>query len=99
MSAKGMLQRLIDNGSVKTILRRGPESKQDVRALQALLHKLGFDNELNWNRYGADGYYGKCTAKGVKAFCKKNKLPENGDFVTEDVAREIIQHIDNPACH
>jgi hypothetical protein len=62
MTERDTLRKLIDDGRVATSLRRGSPAKYAIAALQTLLHWLGFDQNLKWDKFGADGDYGKSTA-------------------------------------
>ena len=85
-----IIQKLIDNKIVESVLRRKTTNKDAVRALQNILHELGFNEELNWKKYGADGDYGSGTTKAVKAFAEKNQLPGNGETVTMAIAKKLL---------
>ena len=58
MTERDTLQKLVDSGTVATALRQGSSARHAITALQTILHWLGFDKELNWKKYGADGDYG-----------------------------------------
>ncbi len=75
-------QNLVDKGTVESVLKRGSSAKDAVRALQNMLHEFGFDAELNWEKYGADGDCGGGTTKGVKTFAERNGLSSDGETVT-----------------
>ena len=76
------IQKLISGHTVQDVLRRKSRFKAEVRALQTILHELGFDNQLNWQKYGADGDYGTGTARAVRAFAQRNnQSDERGSFV------------------
>ncbi len=90
MSYKSTIQKLIKDKIVGSVLKRKSKVKNAVRALQNILHELGFDEELKWKKYGADGDYGGGTTKAVKAFAGRNKLPGNGETVTPAIAKKIL---------
>jgi peptidoglycan hydrolase-like protein with peptidoglycan-binding domain len=94
MPYRNHIQRLIDDGSVASILKRGSGNKDDIRALQNMLHELGFGSELNWEKYGADGDYGGSTVNAVATFSQKNDLAGDGDTVTPEIAKAIIARYD-----
>ncbi|MCP5106791.1 MAG: hypothetical protein GY950_25635 [bacterium] len=94
MSYRNTIQQLIDNQQVEAQLTRGSGSKDAVRALQNILYKLGFGEELGWAKWGADGSYGNGSANAVKAFAQKNKLDDNGDTVSEPLARKMLEVYD-----
>jgi len=90
MSYQNTIQKLISNKNVGSVLKRKSKVKNVVRALQNILHELGFDEELKWKKYGADGDYGGGTTKAVKAFAERNKLPGNGESVTPAIAKKLL---------
>ena len=64
------LKQLASDVEKKTIekhYKRGGNDRVRIATLQTLLHDLGFDAELNWRRFGADGDYGRSTAAAVAA--------------------------------
>ncbi len=90
MQEPDTLQQLIDDGRVTTALRKGCSARHAITALQTLLHWLGFDHELKWTKYGADGDYGKATVSAVAAFAKRNGSTANGERVTAPIAMKIL---------
>jgi len=88
------LQKLIDAGTVATALRQGSSARHAITALQTMLHWLGFDKELNWKKYGADGDYGGSTTKAVLAFAKRNGSTANGKRIPSALAEKIIARFD-----
>ena len=46
-----------------------------------MLYELGFGKELQWDKFGADGFYGNATTLAVKTFVKKSKLNSTGTFI------------------
>jgi len=90
MSYKSTIQKLIKDKIVESVLKRKSNVKNAVRSLQNILHELGFDEELKWKKYGADGDYGSGTTKAVKAFADRNKLPGNGESVTPLIAKKLL---------
>jgi peptidoglycan hydrolase-like protein with peptidoglycan-binding domain len=65
---------LIDSGKVEHALRKGSRSRGAIRALQTILHELGYDKQLNWEKYGADGDYGGGTTRAVRAFASQRRI-------------------------
>ena len=90
MSYKSTIQKLIKDRIVGSVLKRKSKNKNAVRALQNILHELGFDEELKWKKYGADGDYGGGTTKALKSFAERNKLPGNGESVTPAIAKKLL---------
>jgi peptidoglycan hydrolase-like protein with peptidoglycan-binding domain len=94
MSPRETIQKLIDDHSVESVLRRRSDAGGAVRALQTILFELGFEDELKWQKYGADGDYGGSTTGAVKAFAGRNGLTGDGQAVTEAVAGKLIARYD-----
>ncbi len=94
MSHQQTIQKLIEDKTVASVLRRRSKAKEAVQALQTMLYELGFEDELNWQRYGADGDYGGGTARAVRSFIERNGLPGDGETVTQSVAEKLIARYD-----
>jgi peptidoglycan hydrolase-like protein with peptidoglycan-binding domain len=95
MTERDTLRKLIDDGRVTTNLRRGSPAKHAITALQTLLHWLGFDQNLKWDKFGADGDYGKSTAAAVAEFARRNASTANGERVTNALAEKILSRYDS----
>ena len=95
MRERETLQKLIDDGNIATILRKDSPARHAVTALQTLLHWLGFDGQLRWEHFGADGDYGKSTAAAVADFAKRNRSTANGERVTSALAEKILARYDS----
>lgn len=94
MTPRETIEKLIRDQKVASVLRRRSGHTEEVRALQTILYELGFEDELNWQKYGADGDYGGGTAGAVKAFAGRNSLPSDGDTVTLQIAAKLIERYD-----
>lgn len=93
MPDRNVLQRLIDSRNVERALSRGSNSKGAIRALQTILHELGYDQELNWEKYRADGDYGRGTTRAVRAFVSHRRMEGKGEKVTLPIARALINRL------
>lgn len=94
MSPRETILRLIKDNAVASVLRRHSPSIDDVRALQTVLYELGFGNELNWPKYGADGDYGGGTTLAVREFAQRNNQRGDGETVSPAIARRLIDRFD-----
>jgi len=94
MADRETIQQLIEAQTVESSLKRRSGSREAVRALQTTLCELGFEDELNWQQYGADGDYGGSTTKAVRAFAERNGLPGDGEKVTQAIAEKLIARYD-----
>jgi peptidoglycan hydrolase-like protein with peptidoglycan-binding domain len=87
-------RKLIVDGRVAKTLRQGSSARHAIRALQTLLHWLGFDRELNWKKFGADGDYGKATVAAVAEFARRNGSTVNGSRLSGALAEVIVARYD-----
>ncbi len=80
---------LIATGEISNVLKKDSSKKQAITALQQVLYELGFEKELKWSNFGADGDFGNATAAAVSAFAAKNDLESNGETVSPEVAEKM----------
>lgn len=90
MQSHQVIQDLIKKQVISSVLKRRSTSTEEIKALQNVLHDLGFGRELNWGKYGADGDYGGGTTQAVKAFAAKNDLGGDGEVITIDIAKKLL---------
>jgi peptidoglycan hydrolase-like protein with peptidoglycan-binding domain len=79
------------NVDISTRLFRSSPDKELVTDLQRTLFELGFSKQLNWDSYQADGKYGKSTTAAVSDFAERNNFDSDGQKVTDELAKIIIQ--------
>ncbi|HMN89209.1 MAG TPA: peptidoglycan-binding domain-containing protein [Saprospiraceae bacterium] len=84
------IQSLLQDNLLSNQLSAGSKNP-NVKSLQQLLYEMGFGQELNWDRSGADGTYGASTARAVQAFALRNGLNTDGKSVNADVALKILE--------
>jgi peptidoglycan hydrolase-like protein with peptidoglycan-binding domain len=94
MSCNNILESLVASGNIGTVLTEGPPKKTEITDFQKILHQLGFDDELNYSNYGADGYYGASVTNAVAAYCVKNGITSDGKTMTDAIANAMIAHYD-----
>ena len=94
MTERDTLKQLIDDGSVASTLRKGSSARHAIATLQTLLHWLGFDRALKWDRFGADGDYGMATTAAVAGFARRNGSMVKGERVTSALAKKILARYD-----
>jgi len=94
MSPRKTIQSLIKDRTVTPHLRRQSDKKEAVRALQTILYELGYGQELNWLKYGADGDYGGSTSRAVREFAKRNNQRGDGEWVSPAIAKRLIARYD-----
>jgi len=95
MTERDTLKNLIDDGTVATTLRKGSSARHAITAFQTILHWLGFDRQLKWETFGADGDYGKATTAAVAAFARRNGSTANGERVSSALAEKILSRYDS----
>ncbi len=83
----------IQRGKVEEFYFRNSPHAIAVTALQTLLHTLGFDEELKWARFGADGQYGAGTTKALIAFARTEHIRTEGKVLSEELAKKIVQKV------
>lgn len=92
------IKTLISQNKVEQVLKKKSGSKDDIRALQTALYELGYGEELNWERFKADGDYGGGTTKAVKAFANNNEMSSlSGETVNKALAEKIVAKYDTVA--
>ncbi len=95
MTEREILNNLITAGTIATTLYKGSSARHGITALQTLLHWLGFDRQLKWEKFGADGDYGKATVAAVAEFAKRNASTAKGQKVTTALAQKILLRYDS----
>ncbi len=75
-------------------LEKGLNNSDAVKQLQNVLNHLGFKDELQWDKFGADGDYGNLTQKAVSLFLTKNNITGDGSFVDKSIALVLEQKHD-----
>ncbi len=87
------MQNAVEYGKIERFFRRKSSVKTAVAALQTLLNELGFGAELNWEKFGADGDYGRRTAEALKSFAEKEGIESDGEKLTVGIAEKIIEKL------
>ncbi|MBV6484063.1 MAG: hypothetical protein KFKLKKLM_00546 [Flavobacteriales bacterium] len=77
-----------------TKLEKQSSKNKATKNLQTLLNELGFADELQFDKYGADGSYGNLTQQTVALFLAKNKLNGDGSFVYKSTAELMLKRHD-----
>lgn len=90
MAFNQILNTLIDTNELAAKLQRGAKNN-DVKELQKALHEMGFDEELKWAKYRADGDFGGGTTTALQAFAKKNDVPFDGKTVTPALGLKMLE--------
>ena len=91
--ALSRLRDLIASDASARHLRADSASTDDVEALQQLLHVLGYDRQLNWEHYGADGDYGGGTALAVSDLAASFDMDLDGTRVPVSLAIRLVDAV------
>ncbi len=95
MRERETIRNLLDAGTTGRTLRRRSSARHAIAALQTLLHWLGFDQQLEWSAFGADGSYGAATVAAVAEFARRNGSTAKGERVTAVLAAKILARYDS----
>ena len=76
-------------------LEKQKSKNNATKDLQNILNELGFKDELEFDKYGADGVYGNLTQQTVASFLAKNKLNGDGSFIYKSTAELILRRHDS----
>jgi peptidoglycan hydrolase-like protein with peptidoglycan-binding domain len=93
MCCKNDFIKLFEKNSFE--LKKGSTDKKSVQLLQNILHEIGYKKTLNWEKYGADGDYGKLTSKAVLLFIGQNNLAGDGESITKLIAETLIKRLES----
>lgn len=85
-----LLNQLLTSNTSEAQLKAGAMN-QYIGELQTLMHELGYDNELQWSTYGADGYYGQPVVNAVGTYGYKNGIATNGMSVSSQLLSHMLQ--------
>lgn len=70
-------------------------TSMSITAIQVLLNTLGYGEELNFLKFGADGHYGNSTRKAVIKYAKDNNIVSDGDWLSRPLINLFLKDI-NP---
>lgn len=90
MTCRTNLEQLA-NSSIESVAIHPASERSAIQELQHTLYALGFGQDLQWKKYGADGYYGRATTTALLHFCARNGLRSTGEVVTSLIARNLVQ--------
>lgn len=83
----------INNADLRTKKFISKGTKMSVTAIQLMLHERGYDKQLNFAKFGADGDYGNSTRDAVIAYAKDNGIESDGDMLTRPLMNLILKDI------
>jgi peptidoglycan hydrolase-like protein with peptidoglycan-binding domain len=96
MIAKNLLKQFSKISSVENYLYENSANSTEIKLIQLCLNDLGFGTELNFERFGADGQYGKSSIQAIKAFAKKHDFESDGEKITEMMLEKMIALAETP---
>lgn len=94
MQCSTILEKYLKKGNLSESLFMKVRNKKLVADLQRVLFELGFKKKLKWDKYQADGKYGKATQASLIAFAKKNDLETDGRSVSDELAKVLLERHD-----
>lgn len=89
MARNDQLLNLLRTNSVSRFLYRHARNDY-VGALRRLLNELGYGQELNWDRLGADTFFGEETVMAVRTFSRRNNAFTDGATVSPPLVQQMI---------
>ncbi len=87
------LSKDLKSGKLEEHYRNGSGHRVAIAAMQTLLNELGYGEQLNWDKYQNDGFFGKSSIAAVKAFAADNDIESNGTVFTEDMAKLVLEKL------
>ncbi|MCF0039785.1 peptidoglycan-binding protein [Dyadobacter fanqingshengii] len=75
----------------KKYISRG--TRMSVTAIQLMLFERGYAEQLNFQKFGADGMYGDSTRKAMKAYARDNQIDSDGDLLTRPLMDLMLRDI------
>lgn len=80
----------VQQGDIEKRIKYNGRYKTGIASLQKLLAELGYKRQLKWNKYGADGDFGKCTTSALKKYAEDQGYIDSGEELTEKLAESIL---------
>jgi len=68
-------------------------TRTSISAVQTFLNTIGYGEQLNYAKFGADGLYGGSTRKAVILYAKDNNIQSDGDLLTRPVVDLFLKDI------
>ncbi|MDZ7767439.1 MAG: hypothetical protein U5K00_23985 [Melioribacteraceae bacterium] len=90
-----ILNEALKQGEIETRIKLNGRYKTGIAAMQTLLAELGYKRQLKWNKYGADGEFGKATTSALKKYSEDEGYLDSGEALTEKLAESIISKFKN----
>ncbi|WP_460219750.1 M15 family metallopeptidase [Psychroserpens sp. MEBiC05023] len=68
-------------------------TRMSIRAVQVLLYEIGYETQLKFHKFGADGLYGNNTKNAIIAYANDNGIDSDGDLLTRPFVNLMIKDI------
>ena len=68
-------------------------ARTSVTAVQVLLDIMGYEKQLNFAKYGADGRYGESTRSALIAYAKANGIESDGDLLSRPMVNLLVRDV------
>lgn len=85
-----LLNSVLATGTPESSLFHKSNASEGIVALQTILNDLGYEEQLNWSKWGADGDYGGSTTAAVQAFATSQSISSDGKKVSKDLLEAIV---------
>lgn len=85
-----LLNNVLTSGSPGSTLFHKSNASEAITALQSVLNAIGYGEQLNWAKWGADGDFGGSTTAAVQAFASAQQIASDGKKVTAEILTAII---------
>lgn len=78
------------NKDVEKIYAYKSTHKGKIAALQLLLAHAGYDRELEYDKYGNDGFYESCTVRAIRRFAADNHISSDRKKMTTTLCEHLL---------
>lgn len=68
-------------------------TKMSIMAIQVLLNEKGYGQQLQFDKYGADGCYGESTRTAFIAYANDHGITTDGDWLTRPIVNTMLTDI------
>lgn len=89
MSYTKTFNTIVNTGQLNDLVEKSTV-KSAVKALQNVLHNIGYGDQLNWDKYHDDGDYGGSTKAAVAAFLTQNNMEGDGTSVSKSAGKRMV---------
>ena len=83
----------IHTSDLRSKKRISKGTRLSITAVQLLLFEMGYGEQLNFAKFGADGLYGSSTRNAVVKYAKDNDITSHGDLLTRPLVNLMLKDI------